>query len=415
MMTAYFLAYFRANKVKTLALCLSLAIYFALVVMAAGLHRAIPDIARLPLKSIGVQTIVQKSGEIPEHMVGAVFPHSNGPLSDEEFGRLRDLPFVDGADMGLFFWYFDDAFFKAALGVAPESKILLPILAGNIEQGSLQLGDLRIVLSASFAAKHGLGVGDTLALGDRNYSISGILRPNLTGNIIPADFYMDMTDALEVARNSAEMQNIYQLPKGAFGNVVLLRGDPGWQGDKEQLIKEVDDKFLIFSEKTFTREIGEQLGLVSAAGRLLVMSLGALLVLAFSLLTVFNLKSREREIAILRMLGWRLADLKKQFIGENFLLLCASLLLGGGLALAGLLLLGRQTVSMELPWDISARPHFLPAENAIERVVASTIPIHFEPLLLVALAAGFLLIFLLLSLLLFGRLKNIKPYDFQGG
>ena len=115
------------------------------------------------------------------------------------------------------------------------------------------------------------------------------------------------------------------------------------------------------------------------------------------------------------MLGWRLIDLKKQFIGENFLLLCVSILAGSGLAGIGLLLLSRQTVSMELPWDISARPHFLPAENAIERVVTSTIPIHFEPLMLTALAAGFLIVFLLVSLALFGRLKNIKPYDFQGG
>ncbi|MFZ5766790.1 MAG: FtsX-like permease family protein [Thermodesulfobacteriota bacterium] len=414
-MTSYFLAFFRANKVKTVALCLSLAVYFALVVMAAALHRAIPDIARLPLKSIGVQTIVQKSGEIPEHMKGAIFPHSNGPVSSEQFVRLAELPFVDEADMGIFFWYFDDAFFKAALGVDPESKILFPILAKNIDQGTLELGGHRIVISAAFGTKYGLAVGDSLALDDRSYSISGVLRPHLSGNIIPADFYMDITDALEVARESKEMRNIYQLPEGAFGNVVLLRGDPAWQGDKEQLIRDVDDKLLVFSEKTFTREIGEQLGIVSAAGRLLVLIIGGLLVLAFGLLTVFNLKSREREIAILRMLGWRLIDLKKQFIGENLLLLCVSILAGSGLAVIGLLLLGHQTVSMELPWDISARPHFLPAENAIERVVSSTIPVHFEPLLITAFAAGFLLIFLLFSLALFGRLKKIKPYDLQGG
>lgn len=413
MMTAYSLAFFRANKVKTAMLCLSLAVYFALVVIAAGLHRAIPEIARLPLKSIGTQTIVQKTGKIPEHMIGSIFPHSNAPISGDQFKRLAGLPFVENADRGLYFWYFDAEFFKAALGVDPKSTIILPILKANIEQGELRLGERRIAISAAFGAKHGLNVGDTLTLGEQHYEVSGVLRSNLTGNIIPADFYMSLSDALEVVRGSEEMNRLYRFGDGDFSNVILLKDDPGWQGDKEKLIKKIDNKLLVFSEKTFTREITQQLGLVSAAGRILVLVLGGVLVLAFGLLTVFNLKSREKEIAILRMLGWRLVDLKRQFIGENFLLLCISILVGSCFALTGLLVLGRQTVSMELPWDISARPHFLPAENAIERVVSSTLPVHFDPILSAGLAAGFLLIFLLISMLLFGKLKNIKPFDFQ--
>jgi ABC-type antimicrobial peptide transport system permease subunit len=410
MIFSYFLAFFRANKIKTVALCLSLAGYFALVVIAATLHRAIPEIAGLPLKQIGVQTIVQKTGEIPARMVGAIFPHSNAPISTEQFEQLAGLPFVAEADLGLYLWYFDTDY-KAVLGVDQGKGIFSAILGKNLAAGALQLGQGRILVTAAFGAKHGLAVGDQINLGERSYAISGILRPNLSGNIIPADLYMDFADALEVARDSAEMRSLYRLDDGDFGNVALLRGDPGWRGDKEKLIGEVDDKLLVFSEKTFTREINDQLGIISAAGRLLFLVFGGIMAVAFGLLIVFNLKSRQGEIAILRMLGWRISDLKKQFIGESFLLLCASILLGCGLALAGLLLLGRQTISMELPWDISARPHFLPAENAIERVVASNIPIHFDPFLPATLAGGFLLFFLLISLVLFGRLKNIKPYD----
>lgn len=104
---------------------------------------------------------------------------------------------------------------------------------------------------------------------------------------------------------------MYRLDAEDFGNVVLLRGNPDWQGDKEKLIKDIDKKLLVFSEKTFTREISEQLGIVSAAGRLLFLVIGVILALAFGLLTLYNLKSREGEIAILRMLGWRIVDLKK--------------------------------------------------------------------------------------------------------
>jgi len=412
MITEYFLAFLRANKIKTMALCLSIAFYFALVVIAATLHRAIPEIARLPLKQIGVQTIVQKTGEIPGRMVGAVFPHSNAPVSKEQFNRLAGLPFVEEADLGLYFWYFDTAFFKAALGVDQKNQLFFSILEKNIDQGALQLGQKRIVITAPFSEKQGLTIGDTVALGDKAYVVSAILRPNISGNIIPADFYMDLADALGVVRDSVEMQNIYRLDDGDFGNVVLLRGNPDWRGAKETLIKEVDDKFLVFSEKTFTREISEQLGIVSTAGRLLFIVLGGVLAVAFGLLTIFNVKSREREIAILRMLGWRILDLKKQFIGENMILLCVSILSGSALTLAGLFLLGLQTVKMEIPWDISARPHFLPAENSIERLVSAPLPVHFDIFIYIAATIGFLLLFLAVSLLCFRRINKIKPSEF---
>ncbi len=413
MMTEYFLSFIRANKIKSTVLCLSLAVYFGMVIIAATLHRSIPEIAQLPLQNIGVQTIVQKTGEIPEQMVGAIFPHSNAPISSEQFERLKGLPFVEEADVGLYFWYFDNLFFKAALGLDPKKGILSEILKKNIAQGSLDLGQRGIVINAAFSSKHNLTVGKTVAMGERIFSIIGILRPNISGNIIPADIYMAQADALAVVRDSAEMQKVYQFGDNNFGNVVLLRGNPNWQGDKERVINEVDKKLLVFSEKTFTKEINEQLGFVSAAGRLLFIVLGAILAIAFGLLTAYNLKSREWEIAILRMIGWRIIDLKKQFISENLIILSVAIFVGSGLSLAGLFLLARQTISMELPWDISARPHFLPEENSIERVISAHLPVHFDPQIYLVAAIGFLLLFLAVSLFSFRRIKKIKPLEFM--
>ncbi len=412
MMTEYFLSFIRANKIKSVVLCLSLALYFALLTIALTIHRSIPEIARLPLQNIGVQTIVQKTGEIPGQMVGAIFPHSNAPISIAQFDRLKRLPFVEKADIGLYFWYFDNLFFKAALGLDPDKGMLAEVLRKNIAAGSFDLGRDRVVITASFSSKHNLAVGQTLALGERIFSITGILRPNISGNIIPADIYMAMTDALPVVRGSVEMQKVYRFGDTDFGNVVLLRGNPDWQGDKDKIILAVDKKFLVFSEKTFTREITGQLGIISTAGRVLFLILGAILVIAFGLLTAYNLKSREGEIAVLRIIGWRIADLKKQFISENLIILGVSILAGGLLSFAGLFLLGKQTISMELPWDISARPHFLPEENVIERVISAHLPVHFDPGIYIAAAIGFLVLFLVVSLVSFRRIKRIKPFEF---
>jgi ABC-type lipoprotein release transport system permease subunit len=210
------------------------------------------------------------------------------------------------------------------------------------------------------------------------------------------------------------MQRLYALGEERFSNVVLLRTNPAWTGDKEKAIKAINKDFLVFSERTFTREIQDQLKLISASGRIMFLVLGTALLVAFCLLIMFNLKTREKEISVLRMLGWKISDLKRQFIGETLVLLALSLVAGNLLALAGLGFLRTRTISMELPWDISAKPHFLPQENSIERIITAQIPIHIDWLTLVLLNAAFLGIFLAINYALFYRLKNIKPQEIQG-
>ncbi len=413
MMIEYFLSFLRANKIKSAVLCLSLAVYFGLVTIAANLHSSIPEIARLPLQNIGVQTIVQKTGEIPGQMVGAIFPHSNAPISEKQFDMLSGLDFVKESDLGLYFWYFDKLFFKAALGIDSEEGIFAAILKNNITQGSFDLGNKQIVITSAFSTKHNLELGNVVAMGDTVFTITGVLRPNVSGNIIPADIYMAQKDALAVVLDSAEMQRIYQLSETNFGNVVLLRSNPTWQGEKESSIVGIDSKLLVFSEKTFTKEISDQLGIISATGRLLFIILGSILAIAFGLLTAFNLKSREKEIAILRMIGWRIVDLKKQFISESLITLGVAISIGSALSIAGLTVLSHQTISMELPWDISARPHFLPEENSIERVISANLPVHFDPQIFMGIVLSFLFLFLAVSLFSFRRIKKIKPYEYM--
>jgi hypothetical protein len=413
MMTSYFLSFLQANRVKTLAICLCMALYLALAIIAVTLHRAIPEISQMPLKMIGVQTIVQKTGEIPGKMVDAIFPHSNAPISTEQFSSLRALPFVEEADMAIYSWYFDRSYFKALLGIHLNDGLFQKILENNVTQGGLKIGDKQVVITDEFSTKHDLKIGNTVQLGEHYFIIRGILQSNLTGNIIPADIYMAYDDALGIVQRSEEMRRIYQFNDDPFGNVVLLRSNPSWQGDKEKEISAVDDKLLVFSEKTFDQEIIEQLGIVSSAGKLLFLVLGIIVCISFGLLTVFNLKSREKEIAILRMLGWSLGDLKKQFLSENLLLLAGSVLAGVMQSAIGVVILGRQKIRLELPWDISARPHFLPEENAIERVILANLPVHLDFVVFASVTIGFVLLFSLVSLVNLNRLRNITPSRFS--
>jgi len=415
MMKTYFTSFVRSNKVKITMLVLSLSLYFGLIAVAMTLERSIPELASIPLKSIGVQTIVQKTGKIPERMVGIIFPHSNAPITDSEMQALKGLAFVEGHDSGLYFWAFDKTSFKAVFGVNRDSPIIADILKNNIVQGSFDISGNNILVTSDFARKNSLSPGAAVDVEGRNYIVRGILKPNMSGNIIPADIYMDMQEAVASARKSGEMQKLYTLGTEPFINVVLLRTDPAWSGDKEKPIKAINKDLLVFSEKTFTKDILEQLKIISASGRAMFMVLGMVLLAAFCVMVIFNLKTREREIAILRILGWKLSELKRQFIGETLVLLLVALVAGNLLAFAGLSILGTRKISMELPWDISAKPHFLPQENSIERVVTTNIPIHLDWFLLMLLSAAFIGIFLIINYALFYRLKDIKPFDMQGG
>jgi ABC-type antimicrobial peptide transport system permease subunit len=328
---------------------------------------------------------------------------------------LTSLPFVEASDSGLYFWVFDKSAFKAVFGVDHDSRIVAALLKNNMLQGSYDISGRGVLVTDDFAKKNALSPGSSVAILGQVYIVRGILKPNMSGNIIPADIYMNIREAVAGAKAPGEMKKLYTLDADRFSNVVLLRSNPAWEGDKEKAIKSIHKELLIFSERTFTREIQDQLRLISASGRIMFLVLGSALLVAFGLLIVFNLKTREREIAVLRMLGWKLADLKRQFIGETLVLLGISLVAGNILALAGLSYLRTRTISMELPWDISARPHFLPQENSIERVITAQIPIHLDWLSLVVLSAVFAGIFLAISYMLFYRIRNIKPQEIQRG
>lgn len=410
MMRTYFYSFVKNNKIKVAILILCLSLYFGLLAVSMTLTGSIPEIAAIPLKSIGIETIVQKTGKIPERMVGIIFPHSNAPINNEEMKKITGLDFVEAYDLGIYMWIFEKTSFKSVFGVREKPGIVSDILKKNIREGKFSLSDRDILITGNYALKNSFATGDHIKISGDSFIVRGILKPNVSGNIIPADIYMNIKEAKILTLRSSDMKKLYRMKNEDFSNVILLKSNPVWKGDKEKTVKAIDNNLLVFSEKTFSAEITDQLKIISASGSIMFLVMGLILLTAFSLLIVFNFKTRSKEIAILRMIGWKLRDLKKQFIGETFVLLLVSIIAGNCIAVAGLEIVSTRTVSMELPWDISAKPHFLPQENSIERTVTAHIPVHTDWLLLALLSIGFILLFLIVNYALFHKLRNIKPY-----
>ena len=412
MIFSYFISFCKSNKIKIGILILSIAVYFALSAVLATLNNTLPELASLPFKKIGVGVVVQKTGQIPSHMVGAIFPHSNGPIYKDELSKLSQLDFVQNFDTGLYFWYFGDQYFKTALGIKTDNSTFSNLLKQNIEQGKFNLSEKNALITADFARKNNLALGDKINFSDNIFRIVGILKPNLSGNIIPADIYIKLDEAQNIVAHSEEMQRVYKFKNKKFVNVIALDANPKWQGDKEIAVKKLDKSYIIFSEKTFSKEVLEQIKLVSSLGKTMFAVLGILLLIIFGLIVSYNFKTREKEIATLRMIGWSFRNLKKQFISESALLLVIALILGNLLAIGSFFILSYQKISMELPWEISAKPHFLPQENAINRTITTNLPVHFDVWMFVWISLAFLAVFGIINFIAFQRLKNIKPVKF---
>lgn len=412
MMYSYFCSFLKENKFKITILMLSLSLYYSFVILATILNQGVPEIARIPLKSIGVETIVQKTGKIPGQMLGAIFPHSNAPVYQNDLENLEKLRFVEKLDSGIYFWFFDANFFKSLLGIRTDSTIFSDILKSNILQGEFVLEKNQVLITEGFSKKNKIPLHGIVQVSDISLRVAGILKSNLKGNIVPADIYLDRETALKITKSSVEMNKIYDLERD-FTNVVLLKTDPSWKGDKDTLIKKLDPDFLVFSENTFTDEILGQLKLISFSGKIMFALIGVLLVLAFSVLIVFNLKTREQDIAILRMLGWKIQDLKRQFIGESLFILLGAILIGNAFVAGGIQFLQKQTIRMELPWDISAKPHFLPEENNIERIIEAPLPVNYDAFTVGIVSIVFFILFFVICWTIFNRVKKVNPAEFS--
>lgn len=410
MMFRYMFAYFQSQILKTVALIISLSVYFSALLVAVVLLKAIPEIASLPLKNIGVETIVQKTGKIPDQMIGIVFPHANAPISDSEYSQLSSLEFIESADSLLFFWYFDEKYFKSVSGLKDLSDIETLVLT-NSPKLLAEIGPNDAIITSELSERQNLSVGDPVEMGFMTFTVIDILVSYPSANIVASDIYIDFTSALELASSSQQLAALYGDLAETIGNVVLLKTDPSSLVDKEQAISDIDDSFLIFSEKSFDEEINDQLALVSTTGKTLLGILGLLLVIAFCLLLFYNLKTRESEIATLRKIGWKLSDLRFQFVTESAVILLVSLLLGNVIAFTSLYYLKNTRIQIELPWDITAKPHFLIEENAIDRIIETNLPVSFDPIIAMLTSVGMFVFFILISLAIFQRLKKIKPYD----
>jgi hypothetical protein len=410
MIFSYFISYLKANKFKVGLLIASIALYFSATTLILAISQALPKITQIPLQTIGANIVVQHRGVIPDRIEGIVFPHANGPIYYDDYRQVSKLKFVRAVDAALYFWDFSKKY-KSVVGFNRSGSILSPLLSKSVARGKWPLSANQALVSYDYFHENDLKLEQKISIHGENFQVAAVLKPNIEAQIMPADIYIDLAVAQREFGFSPEIRRNYKLKAKRYLNVILLRSDPTYQGDKDKLIKAVNPKFLVYSERTFSKQIKARLQLLSAAGKAILVLLGMIITTAFGGLVFYMVKSRESEVAILRALGWQSKLVRGQFIKELALIIFAGLFLGNLLDVTAISFIKQQKITMEIPWEISAKPHFLEKANAINRTVKASIPVSIDLSLNLLLSTLFILIFIAVAWVVLGKIKRVKTLE----
>ena len=92
---------------RTIISVAGLSIGIALFIILNALSLAYREAARAPLKEIGADNTVQRAGNVPEELTGAVFPCSAITISREEVSKIEKIPGITGIGQAVLVWVFD--------------------------------------------------------------------------------------------------------------------------------------------------------------------------------------------------------------------------------------------------------------------------------------------------------------------
>jgi putative ABC transport system permease protein len=396
----------------TLSVAVGVALFVSLQAYAAGYRQA----ARAPLAQIGADIAAQRQGDVPEAFEGPVFPHSTAPIHPAEIAAIRRLPGVEAVGEAVLFWDFEPDRFLVVLGFEPPASAGEAVgparLQAAVQAGRFLNPDERgaAVVDISFAQENNLGVGDVVPIAGRSFAIVGLVDTSRAGQVANANLYIPLADAREISSVAPNVLAVHNFGP-ADANILFIKAN---QAQAETVATAATDllgkQALVSSARSFSEVLGASFRLIDQFGW--VVGLAGLLVAIAGLLrsVAVNLGERRRDIALMRAVGWRRADIVRQLTAEALALAFAGGLAGLGLAVVITLILSQTSVTIPVPWELSPTPHFLPG-GALEMGLTIPLPAHIEMSTVLTALTLALLCGAGVGLVLAGRAANKKPAE----
>jgi putative ABC transport system permease protein len=366
-----------------------------LTALAASYARAI----RAPVETVGADVVVQITGDIPPKLEGLVFPHPNALVPGDATTAIVKMPGVISVTRGVYMWELAPDRYQSVLGIEDGEAGLGSLAPRLIDGNGIRAGDRAVVLDSDFAAKNGMKVGTEIDIGGTKFPVAGIVDAARGGKVVRADVYLPLAPAQQLAVAAPMVQALYPF-RADDANLLLVKVDrQHLESVVGKTVALLGKKGIVSSELSFREALSGVLFLSQRMGLIVAVVIGAFAAAFVLRATASAITERRREMAVLQAVGWPWRRIREQIVLENALLAAAGVAIGVLAAVAIAAALGQISVTLDLPWDLSSTPHFIP-EATRDRTQTITVPIAVPWETAAIAAAGGLVVALAAALVL---------------
>ncbi len=349
------------QKRRTLTAILGLSIGIALLIILNALSMAYRQAAHAPLKEIGADITVQRPGDVPKDLAGAVFPCSAVTIRRSEVERIQGLPGIRGVGKALLLWVFDPNRAWIVLGIERNNTIGPAILRSSVTEGRfIEEGKSEALVEVAYARQFGVKLGDTISVADKKFPVVGFIDASRAAKIAVANVYLPLAEAQQMAASSKGLQSVSPYDPGDV-NLLFIKADQEKITPLAASLKDIlGKKATVATPDSFLKLLGSLFALsdkFTLAASLIAIIVAILI--AFKTMAG-NIAERAREIGVLKAVGWTNRNVVTQLLMESVVQCFLAGILGLLVALVVAFGLGFMKVNIPIPWDMAPTPHFLP-------------------------------------------------------
>jgi lipoprotein-releasing system permease protein len=346
---------------RTAAAIMGLSIGIALLVVLVSLSTAYHQAARAPLKEIGADITLQRSGNVPEELAGVVFPCSAETIRDEQVKKIEGLPGVRGLGKAVLLWAFDPNRAWIVLGIEQKNAVGPATLSRAVTEGRFPgEGRPEAAVELSYARQFNIRVGDTISVAKRSYPVVGLIDASKAAKIAVANVYLPLAEAQDMAASSPLVQSVSPFRTDDV-NLLFIKAD-------DEKIAAITSSLRAMFGKSAT--IGTPDSFLKLLGNLFALSdrltfAASLIAIIVAVLISFktmagNIAERTREIGVLKAVGWTNRNVVSQLLSESIVECFLAGIFGLAIALVAAWALSYMKVNIPIPWEMNPVPHFLP-------------------------------------------------------
>lgn len=346
---------------RTVTAILGLSIGIALLVILNALAMAYRQAAHAPLEAIGADISVQRSGDVPKDLAGAVFPCSAVTIHKAEVEKIQGLPGIRGVGKAVLLWIFDPKRAWIVLGIEEKNSVGPAILRSAVTEGRfLQANHSEAMVEAAYARQFGIKVGQTISVGGNKYPVVGLVDASQAAKIAVANVYLPLAEAEQIAASSTQVQSVSPYKVGDVNLLFIKADQEKIKGLAASLRSILGKNATVATPDSFLKLLGSLFALsdkFTLAASMIAIIVAILI--AFKTMAG-NIAERAREIGVMKAVGWTNRNVVTQLLMESVVQCFLAGILGLLIAWAVAFGLSFMKVNIPIPWDMAPVPHFLP-------------------------------------------------------